>query len=532
MPALPRRKKDKVSGSEDADTDGDTVASGSNDEGIGSRVVGESKKRLKKVKDGATHATKGARKLSRKAYDKSLALVEAGKNEIVGAVQTTVDTVVDYALDQAGEVVKSSLKDPDMPEWVKSGIDFVVDDMWPDVKEETKSTVLSGLHTRAEIDHGEPVYCCPNPLAKLRAFILYHMLPYNKTIWGCMKDPVWWFFKLIACVPIFGVGQFFFFILFMLQDKRDEYQLVSFILRFKGMIFWTTGVITSLVASVQFYVCATQVDNCQRHGPGEPIWLFIVFCLQIVFVWMAFALLPCSQKKGVRPLIVRGMIMRRYDRDGDGLLDADEQRRYNRRRTDAKKALLAVAASEENESRSASGGSSEFSATVASDSRGATSSNDGHADADAQYEPSEYDPYECCCCTCYPNRGGRLRLMVIYDTIIFIIAIIIMAVPMYVGPTKVEDRDPLNDNWRFRATLLYCKIFYGLFSFPFVFFAMPGMGKLLTHSQQTAYNEHGRTVPFVKPKLEPEPDVESASFAQKALRKLRGPEDDDADDDE
>lgn len=37
-----------------------------------------------------------------------------------------------------------------------------------------------------------------------------------------------------------------------------------------------------------------------------------------------------------------------------------------------------------------------------------------------------------------------------------------MIVPMYVGPTKVSEEQPLNDNWRFRATLYYAKIFVRL----------------------------------------------------------------------
>jgi len=62
----------------------------------------------------------------------------------------------------------------------------------------------------------------------------------------------------------------------------------------------------------------------------------------------------------------------------------------------------------------------------------------------------------------------------------------------------------VEDTWKFRASLQFAKIAYGLLSFPFVIFNLPLMGKFLTHAQPTAYNKNGTTVPYVKPKKVPD----------------------------
>jgi len=247
-------------------------------------------------------------------------------------MQAGVDNILDRALDYTGNVVKGHVKDPEMPKWVQNGVDNVVDSFWPDVKEEAKMKVLSGTHAMVPIVEGERPSCCPNPYYVIRAYFLYHMFPSDKTMWGSFKDPVWWAFTLIALVPVFGISQMFYFIVFFLIDWADEYQIVRFILGFKGLSFVTTGVLPALIASVQYYICTAHTGKCYSEGPGEPLWTYVVFVVQVLIVWIAFAILPFTYKKGARKLIVRGRIMRKYDRNGNGVLSPEEARDYYRRR--------------------------------------------------------------------------------------------------------------------------------------------------------------------------------------------------------
>ena len=389
-----------------------------------------------------------------------------------------------------------------MPKWVQNGVDNVVDSFWPDVKEEAKMKVLSGTHAMVPIVEGEPPSCCPNPYYVIRAYFLYHMFPSDKTMWGSFKDPVWWAFTLIALVPVFGISQMFYFVVFFLIDWADEYQIVRFILGFKGLSFVTTGVLPALIASIQYYICTAHTGKCYSEGPGEPLWTYIVFVVQVLIVWIAFAILPFTYKKGARKLIVRGRIMRKYDRNGNGVLSPEEARDYYRRRDTKKKAARAAAAKASRKSKKAKNSDISF-------------SDDDESTNDAGLG---FYGTRCCCCTRFYGRGGALRWFIFYDIFILLIAIIILALPLYIGPTPVQDNDAdgdgakdgvVEDTWKFRASLQFAKIAYGLLSFPFVMFNLPLMGKFLTHAQPTAYNRNGTTVPYVKPKKVP--DVEELS---------------------
>jgi len=80
---------------------------------------------------------------------------------------------------------------------------------------------------------------------------------------------------------------------------------LSFILQFKGTQFISHGVIRTLTGFFMYVSCVTAVaqsnHQCEEQGPGlagsfEAIiggWI-----VQIILVWWAFCLLPCSEDKG------------------------------------------------------------------------------------------------------------------------------------------------------------------------------------------------------------------------------------------
>lgn len=51
------------------------------------------------------------------------------------------------------------------------------------------------------------------------------------------------------------------------QKGADEFQLLAFILRFKGMQFLTGGVINGLMGATQYYTCVAE-RTCADRGPG------------------------------------------------------------------------------------------------------------------------------------------------------------------------------------------------------------------------------------------------------------------------
>merc|ERR1712060_321460 len=80
----------------------------------------------------------------------------------------------------------------------------------------------------------------------------------------------------------------------------DEYQLVNFILTFKGTQMISSGIIASIVAAVKYYLCVhrAQFHTCNMEGPGavQDIYSALVdFIGSSALVWLAFFWLPCSR---------------------------------------------------------------------------------------------------------------------------------------------------------------------------------------------------------------------------------------------
>ena len=45
---------------------------------------------------------------------------------------------------------------------------------------------------------------CPGGPGRVRAFILFHFIPFDKNIWGMLRDPGWIFLTLVTMIPYFA----------------------------------------------------------------------------------------------------------------------------------------------------------------------------------------------------------------------------------------------------------------------------------------------------------------------------------------
>ena len=64
-------------------------------------------------------------------------------------------------------------------------------------------------------------------LGRCRGWLLYHWAPYDHAIGWQMTDPVYITMKVLAALPFFGTQALVYLFLFLLHDKRDDYQMVS-----------------------------------------------------------------------------------------------------------------------------------------------------------------------------------------------------------------------------------------------------------------------------------------------------------------
>lgn len=100
--------------------------------------------------------------------------------------------------------------------------------------------------------------------------------------------------------PIFNL------IIFIMIDKRDDYQLVQFIISFKGLQFFTMGCIGGIYAYSAYFFCisfggkndlGTEVNKCAVVDDISKYFYYLEvggFVLQVVLVWTAFLLVPFS----------------------------------------------------------------------------------------------------------------------------------------------------------------------------------------------------------------------------------------------
>ena len=149
---------------------------------------------------------------------------------LANKIKAGLDGVFDYAMDEFAYHIKDLFEDPYRPAWAKAMMNDIIDAIWPDVKDEFKDVILTGLAGVTGIEHGEPFCCCPGPLAWVR----YTLYPYDRNIWRLIRDPFWWLWKLLFIFPKWGISQVSYGLWFLALDKGDEYQLQEFIIMFKS----------------------------------------------------------------------------------------------------------------------------------------------------------------------------------------------------------------------------------------------------------------------------------------------------------
>ena len=212
---------------------------------------------------------------------------------------------VDLACEKIAAMAKAAVVDPDMPRPVRRVAEAVVDGFMPEVRDMILESATAAF--RKKVDDAAKMTapappCCPNVPARVRAHVLYHMFPHDKTVWACVKDPWWWFYtQALGAFPLWGVTTAWWFVVLALKWAErpvDEFQLVDFVVSFKASQF-TTACVQAMVVGAALY--ASCIPDCSAGAPGsEPafratLWLFFA---RVLLCWVALGLLPWSAVKG------------------------------------------------------------------------------------------------------------------------------------------------------------------------------------------------------------------------------------------
>lgn len=203
------------------------------------------------------------------------------------------------------------IADPDMWSCASRRIQEGIDVFWDDltvyietIESSTKDSIrdAANLDLKQLEDFGEPPCCCsPN---WWRAKILYHFAPFDRSMFGQCKDPLFWIFTVLACTTAYGVRVAFFSIILILMlagCPADEYQLVQYILAFKGTQFISSGVCMAIFAAVKYYMCVLPGGRhtCDKNGPGvttDVVSSAVDYFGCCILCWVVFILLRTSKR--------------------------------------------------------------------------------------------------------------------------------------------------------------------------------------------------------------------------------------------
>jgi len=219
--------------------------------------------------------------------------------------------------DLGAVIIENATVDPDMFECVRPIIRTIVTNLWEDVEMEIESGLKLAVYQKPEgqgMTQSNQFRHDPELARgrlrrlglKIRAFVLHHYLPFNRSIFGRLRDPVYLLMTFTTMLPIFGIRVFFFMgilVMLLFPGPPDEFQLINFILIFKGTQFFTTGVILGFLGAMEYYACylfgGTSLRDCiDSHGPGASDYLSSLlfdYAGSMCLVWIAFLFLPMSR---------------------------------------------------------------------------------------------------------------------------------------------------------------------------------------------------------------------------------------------
>ena len=217
---------------------------------------------------------------------------------------------VDRAMPRLSAYAKRQLLDPDMPHAVQRGLDAIVESSMVELREVltealTETVLQQPPRDQHKLTAGPPP-CCGDacgPCRYARAFVLYHLFPHDRSIWASLRSPWWCLLTLVGVFPLWGVRVAWWTLVFVLKDKRDDFQLCTFVITFKASLFVAGGLQAALLGTVLYTACLEE-DSCEHAAPGSAPAGFEFGLLgagvQAAVCWVAMACLPWAKPKGGR----------------------------------------------------------------------------------------------------------------------------------------------------------------------------------------------------------------------------------------
>jgi len=131
------------------------------------------------------------------------------------------------------------------------------------------------------------------PIEWCRATLLHAMEPCDLSLFGRIRNPLYAAIFMAFLFPLFGVDSIMVILYWVCQKKVDEFQLVNFIIKSKGLQFITGGLIGGALGFVKLFRCSTTADihgpkGCEFKAPGVTKFFRFQFALLLVRSFLVF----------------------------------------------------------------------------------------------------------------------------------------------------------------------------------------------------------------------------------------------------
>jgi len=240
-------------------------------------------------------------------------------------VQRRLISKIDNQLVNLGKKFRKNVtNDYYIPSGVALTVGTLVESLWYEVHLQILN-ILKGVMKIEEIDKYEDCsvanknfVCCAPVVNRFTAKFRYHLEPFDKTIWGKLRDPWFILFFCLNLVPYIGMQTLIFAFKLIVIEKRDDFQCINYIESFKGLQF-VQGLLFLVIGVLKYLNCAglqtpDTLHTCDLYGPGivspdsyaiqyfGQEWLFKMtlfeFLAKVALTYLGFYLLSKSVSLG------------------------------------------------------------------------------------------------------------------------------------------------------------------------------------------------------------------------------------------
>ena len=444
--------------------------------------------------------------------------VAIGYERLKGSVKETKDWVLDGATAKATAkliklfepLAKSAMVPPHLPAFIEVPWEKAACQLWDRLEDEAmRSFVLAKSRTGPASEYRElramfwaQEFPSVGGWTTLRARLLYAIYPADRNFFLSMRDPFAVSLLLLRLCPWYGMSVIVFVAKFFLIDRTDEFQLVNYILGFKGFQFISSGILVGTMLAYQMAACVLlergggsggggggggsgwpqpTESACLATAPGQSREFSFEILLEpvrIAFVYYAIWLLLSGRAKGGEGEL-RALEDARLDAC-DGALDGEVDREYLR--------LLRN-----------------------QDER----SYDTELEETDAYIQLHRELHEA-----KVGSGGQLVYFVLFDAVVLCLCVLVGVVLVPLAGGFFLDSDDVG----FWAFLYYTKCTYALLALPFLAFKLPVFGDLMHGALPTGYDRMGQLCPRLSSHLLKEKarnDAETELEVAKALEARR-----------